>query len=296
MLIGYFRGEPTVHVIRYRDGEIAAHGAGISFWYWPMNTAVAAVPTVSQEARFIFNETTADFQEVAIQGSLAYRITAPLAVAERVDFRIDPAGGRFLSDGPDRLSQRVVDAIQAATRTRINGLSLEGALKAVRVLAAEVYAEVEPAPALADLGVALESLHFVSVKATPEMQKALEADYRESLQQRADQAIYARRAAAVDEERRIRESELDTEVELEQRRQELVDTQARNNLTLAEADAKAEELRLNPYGEMRPEALVALALKEWAGNAGTIENLSITPDLLSKVVGWVGAAGGATRQ
>jgi hypothetical protein len=66
--------------------------------------------------------------------------------------------------------------------------------------------------------------------------------------------------------------------------------QARNSLTLAEAEAKAEELKLEPYGELPPQALVGLALKEWAANAGRIDNLSITPDLLSKVVSFVAHA------
>ena len=68
-----------------------------------------------------------------------------------------------------------------------------------------------------------------------------------------------------------------------------MDTQARNNLALAEAEARADELKLSPYGALPPQALVGLALKEWAGNAGNIDNLSITPDLLSKVVTWVAA-------
>ena len=97
----------------------------------------------------------------------------------------------------------------------------------------EVHEEVVDEQSIVGLGAALESLHFATVKATPEMQKALEADYREGLQQRADQAIYARRAAAVAEEREIRQSELNTEVELENRRRDLVDTQARNSLALA---------------------------------------------------------------
>lgn len=287
MLLRYFKGEPNVHVIRYRSGRVAAHGDGINFWYWPLNTSIAAVPTVSQEARFVFTETTTNFQEVAIQGTLTYRIKEPLTVAQRLDFRIDAATGRFKSEDPARLLQRVVDSVQATTRSKVNALSLEGALTQVRNLAAEVLAEIVEDAALASLGIVVESLHFTSVKATPEMQKALEADYREGLQQRADQAIYTRRRAAVAEERQIKESELNTEVELENRRKELVDTQARNNLALAEAEAKAEELKLNPYGEIAPQALVALALKEWAGNAGTIGNLSITPDLLAKVVSWV---------
>ena len=97
-------------------------------------------------------------------------------------------------------------------------------------------------------------------------------------------------ARAVEEERRIKQSEMDTEVGLENQRKDLVDTQARNQLTLAEADAKAEELKLSPYGALAPQVLVGLALKEWAAGGGSIGNLSITPDMLSQLAGWV--AGG----
>ena len=54
--------------------------------------------------------------------------------------------------------------------------------------------------------------------------------------------------------------------------------------------AKAEELKLSPFGDLPPQALVGLALKEWAANAGTIDNLSITPDLLGKVVSYISEA------
>ncbi len=83
---------------------------------------------------------------------------------------------------------------------------------------------------------------------------------------------------------------MNTDIELESRRKDLVDTQARNSLKLAEAEAKAEELKLTPFGDLPPQALVGLALKEWASNAGTIDNLSITPDLLSKVVSYISEA------
>ena len=239
MLIRYFKGEPSTHVIRYRNGRIVASGEGANFWYLPLNTSVAAVPIVSQEAQFLFTETTANFQEVSIQGTVTYRITDPLLVSSRLNFTIDPASSRFMSEDPDKLVQRIVNLVQGQTRSKVNGLSLEEAITSVHSLAVDVFTEVLEHESIAKLGVALESLHFTALKATPEMQKALEADYREGLQQRADQAIYARRAAAVSEERHIRQSELNTEVELESRRKDLVDTQARNNLTLAEAEAKA---------------------------------------------------------
>ncbi len=287
MLINYYKGEPNTYVLCYRNGTLVAHGAGINFFYMPLTTSIAAVPLASQESPFIFNETTANFQEVSIQGTLSYRLTEPLALAERLDFTVHPKTHHYTSDDPEHVVQRVVNIVQAHTRSVMNRLPLEEALTRVKDLSSVVFGKAAESPELADLGIALEGLHFTAVKTTPEMHKALEADYRESLNKRADQAIYDRRKAAVDEERKIRESEMNTDVELEIRRKDLVDTQARNNLALAEAEAKADELKLSPYGALPPQALIGLALKEWAGNAGTIDNLSITPDLLAKVVSYV---------
>ena len=291
MMFNYYKGEPNTYTICFKDGKVRKHGAGINFWYSPLTTTISAIPVASQESHFVFTETTADFQEVAIQGSLTYRLDAPLDVASRLDYTVDPAKKRYKSEDPNKLVQRVINVVQGHTRALISQLSLEKALTSVGGVAKEVLAHVSAAQDLSSLGVVIEGLHFVSIKATPEMQKALEADFRESLSKRADQAIYDRRKAAVEEERKIRESEMNTDVELENRKKALVDTQARNELKLAEAQAKAEELKLSPYGELPPQALVGLALKEWAANSGSIDNLTITPDLLGKVVTYVTGAG-----
>ncbi|OGI42081.1 MAG: hypothetical protein A2150_08010 [Candidatus Muproteobacteria bacterium RBG_16_64_11] len=285
--VQYFKGEPSVHVIRYRRGQVVEHGPGLAFWYLPFNTSIAAVPVVTQDAPFIFNEATRDFQAVAIQGSLSYRLTAPIEAAKLLDFTIDPVSGRYRGKDPEKLAMRLINAVQAHTRTHVNALALEEALTKVRDLAAVVLGAVNTEGSLRSLGVLVEGLHFTAVTATPEMHKALEADYREALQQKADQAIYARRAAAIEEERRIKSREMDTEVELENRKKNLVDMQARNHLALAEAEAKAEELKLSPYGELAPQVLIGLALKEWASAGGQIGNLTITPDMLGQLVGWV---------
>ena len=290
-MFNYYKGEPNTYTICFKDGKVRKHGTGINFWYSPLTTTISAIPVASQESHFVFTETTADFQEVAIQGSLTYRLDAPLDVASRLDYTVDPAKKRYKSEDPSKLVQRVINVVQGHTRALISQLSLEKALTSVGSVAKEVLAHVSAAQDLSSLGVVIEGLHFVSIKATPEMQKALEADFRESLSKRADQAIYDRRKAAVEEERKIRESEMNTDVELENRKKALVDTQARNELKLAEAQAKAEELKLSPYGELPPQALVGLALKEWAANSGSIDNLTITPDLLSKVVTYVTGAG-----
>lgn len=283
----YYKGVPNTYTICFKDGKVRKHGAGVNFWYSPITTTISAVPVASQESHFVFTETTADFQEIAIQGALTYRLDAPLDVASRLDYTVEPSKMRYKSEDPSKLVQRVINVVQGHTRTRVIELPLERALTEVGGVAKDVLAQVSTSPDLSSLGVVIEGLHFTSIKATPEMQKALEADFREGLSKRADQAIYDRRKAAVEEERKIRESEMNTDVELENRKKALVDTQARNALKLAEAKAKAEELKLAPYGDLPPQALVGLALKEWASNAGSIDNLTITPDLLSKVVTYV---------
>jgi len=290
MIPRYFKGEPNIHVVRYRNGNVAKHGPGIAFWYMAYNTSIAAVPVVTQDASFIFNETTKDFQAIAIQGSLSYRITAPLETAKSLDYTIDLGHGRYKSKDPEKLVQRLTNVLQAHTRSHVIALPLEEALTKVKDLAVKVQENLKDDPALVALGVTIEGIHFTGIAATPEMRKALEADYREALQQRADQAIYARRANAVEEERRIKQRELDTEVELENQRKALVDTQARNRIAAAEADAKAEEFKLSPYGALAPQVLVGLALKDWAAAGGQIGNLSITPDMLGQLVGWVAGA------
>jgi hypothetical protein len=286
----YFKGEPSVHVIRYRRGGVVAQGPGLAFWYLRYNTSIAMVPIVAQDAPFIFNEATRDFQVVAIQGSLLYRITAPLVAARAVNYAIDPRTGRYRSDDPAKLGQRLINVVQGHTRSQVIDLPLEQAMTKVRDLAADVLARIQGEPLLASLGVAVEGLHFAGVSATPEMRKALEADYREALQQRADQAIYARRAKAIEEERRIKQREMDTEVELENQKKALVEMQANNRVTQAQAEAKAEELKLAAYAQLAPQQLMSLAFKEWAAGGGKIGNVTVTPDMLGQIGNWMAGA------
>lgn len=287
-LFSYYKGEPNNYVIRYKNGQIENNGKGLDFWYMPFNTSIAIINVVSQDAPFIFNESTVNFQEVAIQGQITYRLEKPLEAAQYLDFSIEPKNGQYKSNDPNKLSQRVINAVQSHTRKGLNEIPLEKALTSVKEIASQVLVDVQNETSLKKLGVVVESLYFTSITPTPEMQKALEAEYRESLQQNADKAIYERRAASVEEERKIRQREMETDIELENRRKDLVEMQAENSLKLAEAEAKADEMKLNPYGNLAPQALVGLALKEFAGNAGKIGSLNITPDMLGQVIGWIG--------
>jgi hypothetical protein len=149
----------------------------------------------------------------------------------------------------------------------------------------------------------------------PETAKALEAEARERLLREADDAIYARRNNAVEQERTIRENELNTEVlvqtkqreieetrlsgqiALEEQRRRLVDTEAQNSKVRADAQAYTVEVTLKPLTAMDPKALqvlaarsvdprlmVAMAFQEIAANATKVGNLNISPELLETLM------------
>jgi hypothetical protein len=56
-------------------------------------------------------------------------------------------------------------------------------------------------------GIEILSLAILSLRPTPEMSKALEAEAREALNRKADDAVYARRNGAIEQERSIKENE-----------------------------------------------------------------------------------------
>ncbi len=141
------------------------------------------------------------------------------------------------------------------------------------------------------MGIECVGLYFISIQPTPEMAKALEAEYRELAASSGRSGHLPASGPGREQEQRIKENELNTEVMLEQRRKELVDLQGQNNLKQAEYDARASEIRLAPFMAEDPAKLVALGLRELGLNAEKIGNLTITPDLLSRILNRTSSAG-----
>lgn len=283
-LIGYFKGEPTEYLLMYRGGKLRRAGPALAFYYWVPSTSLVSIPTGTLDVQFILNETTGNFQAVTLQGQLTYRITDPQAMATILNFSIDPTTRAYKSSDPEKPAQRIVNEVQRHARVELLRLSLEDALRQSAEIGASVLAAVKQSQVVTEIGIEVLSLYVTAIKPTPEMAKALEAEYRESLLIKADQAIYTRRATAVEQERRIKENELSTAVTLEEKRRELVDLQGRNNQQQAEYEASATAVRLTPYKELMPQTLLALAIKELAQNADQIGNLTITSEILASLL------------
>jgi hypothetical protein len=301
--IGYFKGQPTDYILKYSGGRLAKEGQGLAFYYLRHNTQVVAVPTSSQDANFVFNETTNNFQAVTIQGQVTYRIHNPRQASGLLNFSIAPKTRAYLSNDPDRLAQRITNVVQMETRGELQKQSLEEALAGYQTIAAKVQQAVKAGKLLDALGVELISLFFISAKPTPEVGQALEAEYRETLLRKADEAIYARRAAAVEEEGKIKERELNSDITLEEQRRRLIDLKGENEFREAENRGKAEEivsryrtdskkLDLALYSGLEPRAVLALALNELGSNADRIGNLTINSEMLASLLNGKTSEGG----
>ena len=284
-MVGYFKGEPSQFIIKYTSGKIKKVGRGASFFYLKYHTNIVMIPAVTQDSHFIFNEITGNYQEISLQGHFTYHIKDPKKMASILDYSIDLDSNAYKTDDPEKLEMRIKNVVQMHTKAEVLKLELEEAIKIAEDVSRSVLEKAKEEPLFKEMGVELLNLTFTSIRPTPEMSKALEAEYRENVQMKADQAIYARRAAAVEQERKIKENQLATEITLEEKKQNLIDLQGENTIKEAETQAKATEMQLQPYLKLDSKQLLALAMKDMANNAKKIGNLTITSEILSQILG-----------
>lgn len=308
--IKFFKADPTVFVLHYKNGVVRRQGPGLSFFYFAPSSSIVAVPINTVDVPFAFQLVTKDFQTVTVQGQLSYRVSDPAKLASLLNYTLGAHGG-YASEDPAKLADRLVNLTQTVAFSSIQGLPLDQALSSTQALVSSFLEKIRGSEIPASHGLEVVTLSIVSVRPTPETAKALEADARELLLRKADQATYARRNAAVEEERKIKESELNTEIAVEakkrqiresrmaadiaveQQRVKLLEQKLANEKKEAEAKAFALETSLAPIkgldwkslmavsnGGVDSKLMISLAFHDLAEKAQKIGTLNISPDLL----------------
>jgi hypothetical protein len=259
--IKFIKVQPTTYLLQYRAGKITREGVGLSFFYYSPTTSLVAVPVASTDAPFIFQETTADFQSVTIQGQVTYRVSEPRRLAALLNFTLSWDGEGYVSEDPDKLPERVIHVINVLARAELQKLPLREAIRASDDLVKSVKAGLSASEEIVSLGLEVLGLSILAIKPTPETARALEAETREKLFREADEAIYARRNSAVEQERAIKENELNTEIAVENKKRQIRETQMEANRAVQEKESllKKEALEANIGLEDRRKSLVALA-------------------------------------
>ena len=314
----HLRGSATAHVRHLRGGRLAHDGRGESFWYRPLSAVISEVPVDDRELPLVVQARTADFQAVAVQATLSYRVVDPGLAADRIDFSVDPGTGAWRGDPLRSVASLLTEMAQQQALDLLAGLPLVRALTSTAQLRDRIREGLEADSRLRGTGLAVVGVRVLAVRPEPDVERALQTPTRELVQQEADRALFERRAVAVEKERAISENELQSKIELAVREERLVAQHGQNERrraeeaaaatavsTAAEADrertlagsradatrvvglaeAEAEAARLAAYRDVEASVLTALALRELAGHLPQIGTVSLSPDLLGTVLG-----------
>lgn len=295
--VKYIKADPTQYIIHYQNGSAKRQGAGLAFFYFQPASSIVVVPMASADVPFIFNEIAADFQAITVQGLLTYRVTDPERVASMLNFTVSGGVDHYVSEDPTKLPQRLINLAQVLTRAEVLKLLLRETLLSTDEISRSVLSQLTDNETVGAWGVEVLDFAILSIRPTPEISKALEAESRESLLRQSDEAIYTRRNAAVEQERVIKENELNTEIAVEEKkrqiretrveadlavetkqqqvretqlagkiklegeRKHLVAAEAENTRTLADAESYKVEMSLKPLQSLSEPVLQALALQ-----------------------------------
>ena len=148
-----------------------------------------------------------------------------------------------------------------SARAELQKLELRAAIRASDDVVKTVKSGLAASNETASLGLEILGLSILAIKPTPETARALEAETREKIFRESDEAVYARRNAAVEQERTIKENELNTEIAIETKKRQIRETQMDAERAVQEKESllKREALESNIGLEDRRKSLVALA-------------------------------------
>lgn len=267
--IRFIKVQPTTYLLQYRKGQLVREGAGLAFFYYGPTTSLVAVPTASTEVPFIFEETSADFQTVTIQGQITYRVAEPKKLAALMNFTLAAGGGAYESDDPEKLPQRLINIVNVHARAQIQRLPLRQAVRESDALVEALRPKLAAAPEIAALGLEILGFSVLAIKPTPETARALEAETREQLLKEADDAIFRRRNAAVENERAIKENELNTENAVELKKRQIRETKMDADRAVQEKQRllREAEMAASVALEQKKKELVELSALNARGEA-----------------------------
>lgn len=243
--IRFIKFQPSDYVLRYKNGVIVSEGIGISFYYFAPNTSIVVVPVGSTDAPFIFEEVTSDFQTVTIQGQVTYRIVDQRKISQLLNYTLNTNGKGYASEDPGKLSQRVINIVRVLTKKHMENLLLKDAIKCSESLAQNMLSEIRENEEIKLLGIEILGLSILSILPNKETTRALEAKAREEILKRADEAIYERRNASIEQERRVKENEFNTEVAIENKKKQVRETQLETERMIQQKQNQLKEEQIN---------------------------------------------------
>lgn len=300
MSIKYRKFDPTDYVMKVKKGRVVEQGLGLSFFYNTMNTSMMVIPATAFDSSFAYDDImTADFQKISVQGDISYIIADYEKASRMVKFSYKENKKEYeavLSEARAKMAKRIMNLTKVYITKFISTKNVREAIKSADELAEVLRSGLKADGTIQEFGLQILAVSILGILPQLDTRKALEAATREEILKQQDDAIYKRRNAAIEQERAIKENELNTEIKvaekakekkeremetkrmlqerqaeldakkisndiaLEEERQKLVDLQTENEKKKSDAKAYDSEVLLRTFIGVDAEIIKALAV------------------------------------
>lgn len=223
MAITYKKFEPTEYVMKVKKGKVVQKGLGLSFFYNTMTTSMMVIPTTAFDTSFAFSDImTSDFQSISVQGDISYVITDYEKASKMVDFSYKDKKEytAVLTEAKQKMAKRIINLAKVYVTKFIREKNVRDAIMAADELAGILKTDMKEDETIREFGLELISISILGIMAQNDTRKALEAATREEILKQQDDAIYKRRNAAIEQERIVKENELNTEIKVAEKQKE----------------------------------------------------------------------------
>lgn len=237
MAIRFKKFQPTEYVRVIRNGRTVKEGLGLTLLYSDIQTSILLLPATALDASFAFDELiTADYQSVFVQGAVTYVIEDFKQAGKMADFSYKWEYGTRFGAALELFNKRINNVINTIVIREIGKKEIRQVIQMADEMAGIILENLRQDETMINLGIRILNVNVLGIVAKPETRKALEAAAREEILKEQDDAIYKRRNAAIEQERLIKENELNTEMKVAQKEQEIKERKLEGKLALEEKE------------------------------------------------------------
>ena len=137
---------------------------------------------------------------------LTYRIAEAKKLSQLMNFTLPANGHHYAFDEPKKQPQQLINHARVLIRASLKSLPLRDLLGQSDAQVSSLNEGLQSAEFMSSLDIIIPGLSIPAIKPTPETSRALEAEARKQLLREVDEAVYARRNAAVKQKWHIKKT------------------------------------------------------------------------------------------
>ena len=237
---------PNDYVMVVKNGKIVKQGLGLSLFYNELTTNIMVAPSTAFDGAFAFDDlVTSDYQRVCVQGVTTYMLTDYEKATQMLDFSYNKGAAVYekIAVTMALLEKRINNIIKAIIIREVSRKDVRTVIRCADEMAKVIVDKLEADESITKLGVSIVGGNILGINPNAETRKALEAAAREEILKEQDDAIYMRRNAAIEQERIIKENEINTEIKVAEKEREKQEKEQdmKKYVQQCELDMKKEE-------------------------------------------------------